>query len=105
MGVVRFPNVARYLTSLPNGLDSYPQCEVKGSVLRQLADSTPVPFPSQGLPPQLEALVETPPLPSDWIPEVHFNALMLAHEDLIDPTTFREWVYKRILYTGEDIKN
>lgn len=95
MDASRFPHAARYLAALPRGLASHPQCEVKGSVLRQLTDSSPVPFPSEGLPPELAALVEHPPLPSDWISEVHFNTLMLAHEDVIDPTVFRRWVYDR----------
>ena len=95
MDELRFPRAAQYVGSLPAGLDSYPHCEVKGSVLRQLIDSSPVPFPDQGLTPALARLVQLPPLPSDWISEVHFNALMLAHEDLIDPAVFRQWVYDR----------
>lgn len=95
MNALRFPKAAQYIESLPDGLDSYPHCVVKGSVLRQLTDSSPVAFPNEGLSPVIRALVDSPPLPSDWIPEVQFNALMLAHEDLIEPDTFQKWVYDR----------
>lgn len=91
----KFPIAAGYVARLPRGLASHPECEVKGSVLRGLLDSTPVSFDVEGLPDELAELVRTPPLPSDWIPEVLFNALMLAHEDRIDPAIFRDWVYTR----------
>ncbi len=91
----RYPKAARYIDSLPRGLASHPQCQVKGSVLRQMIESTPTPFPTEGLPSDLRSMIDAPPLPSDWIPEVCFNALMLAHEDVIDPRVFREWVYTR----------
>ncbi|MBK6512604.1 MAG: hypothetical protein IPM79_37255 [Polyangiaceae bacterium] len=90
-----FPIAAAYVARLPAGLASHPDCQVKGSVLRGLLDSTPIAFETPGLPGELADLVRTPPLPSDWIPEVHFNALMLAHEDRIPHDIFREWVYSR----------
>jgi uncharacterized protein (TIGR02265 family) len=91
----RFPIASQYLASLPAGEASYPQCVVKGSVLRAIVDSSPIPFPSDELPATLAELVQTPPLPNQWVSEVKFNALMLAHEDLIPSAMFREWVYSR----------
>jgi hypothetical protein len=84
-----------YLSSLPAGLASYPQCQVKGSVLRGFADSSPVPFPLALLPPPLLALLDAPPLPSDWISEVHFLALATAHESQLTPSAREQWVYQR----------
>lgn len=90
-----FPIAAAYVARLPDGLASHPDCQVKGSVIRQMLDSTPVAFETLGLPREIADLVRVPPLPSDWVPEVQFNTLMLAHEDRIEPELFREWVYNR----------
>jgi hypothetical protein len=68
---------------------------VKGSVLRQLVESSPVPIPLDELTPTLRELVSSPPLPSQWVSEVQFNTLMLAHEDVYPKPAFREWVYAR----------
>jgi hypothetical protein len=87
--------LAAYLSALPAGLASHPQCQVKGSVLRGLFESTPVPFPRAILPPQLVSLVDDPPLPTDWISEVHFVALMTAHESQLTASAHERWVYER----------
>jgi hypothetical protein len=87
--------LARYVETLPIGLESYPECQVKGSVLRGLSASSPVPFPRAILPPPLLALLDDPPLPSDWIPEVPFLALMVAHESQPSPSAHTQWAYER----------
>lgn len=95
MDAARFPIASQYLAALPNGEASHPQCMVKGSVLRSLVETSPVPFPVKELPASLATLLESPPLPNEWVSEVRFNTLMLAHEELMPTSVFREWVYSR----------
>lgn len=95
MDAERYPKAARYLASLPAGEASHPECQLKGSVLRNMLDGTPMPFPREGLSPLARALVDSPPLASSWIPEVPFNALLLAHEDRVPRPVFEEWTYRR----------
>ena len=64
-------------------------------MLRQIVESAPVPFPLDELSPSLAELIRVPPLPNEWVSEVRFNAVMLAHEDVIPHGVFREWVYSR----------
>lgn len=87
--------LAKYVESLPAGLESYPECQVKGSVLRGLSMGSPCPFPRAILPPPLLALLDAPPLPSDWIPEVPFLALMVAHESQLSSGAQEQWAYDR----------
>ena len=63
--------------------------------MRSMLETSPVPFPIDALPASLATLLETPPLPSEWLSEVKFNALMLAHEEVMPDRVFREWVYSR----------
>lgn len=91
----RFPIASQYLAALPAGEASHPQCLVKGSILRSLLETSPVPFPVKELPAFLATLLESPPLPNEWVSEVKFNTLMLAHEELMPANVFREWVYSR----------
>lgn len=90
-----YPNAAEYLRRLPDGLDSHKQCQVKGSVLLSLLGSTPVPFIREGLPAAILALLDNPPLPNQWVSEVAFNALLMAHEERLDPGMLAEWVVAR----------
>lgn len=71
----------QYIASLPNGLDSYPSCQLKSSVLRGFCASIDVERLCSALPETLAALVERPPPPSDWIDEVKTTAIFLASAD------------------------
>lgn len=66
------PCVAAYLGRLPAGLDSYPECTAKASLLRDLVDSRPIDPDADCVPDGLRALLRTPPPVSSWIPEVAF---------------------------------
>ncbi|MFO0560693.1 MAG: hypothetical protein U0269_21940 [Polyangiales bacterium] len=65
----------RYLAALPNGLDSYPQCAMKGSVVRFLIAKLPEKHLLEELPEPLRELATFPPLPTAWVREVHASAL------------------------------
>jgi hypothetical protein len=89
------PRLERYLAGLPDGLASYPQCQVKGSVFRSLFDGVDLdPAP---LAPPLRQLLEDPPIASEWIPEVHLWALLFAAADQrrMDAEAIRSWIYQR----------
>jgi hypothetical protein len=91
------PSLEQYLATLPGGIDAYPQCMAKASVVRDAMQRT-LP-PGIDLPAPLRALIEQPPPVSAWIPEVHQNALMLAildtHFDETDVEGFYSWILDR----------
>ncbi len=90
------PSVTSYLSRLPLGADSYPECMVKASLIhnamasRPLGDDVPLPTAVRTL------LAHLPPV-SMWVPEVYFNILMLAildvHFGTRDLIGYRDWVY------------
>ncbi len=67
-----------YFQRLPLGIESYPDCRVKASVVRDAIASRPLDDVSGDLPPELESLVAEPPPVTAWVPEVHAVALMIA---------------------------
>lgn len=72
-----------WLAGLPHGLDSYPECQVKGSLLRRLAKSQTLQPHADKLPAELCAWLASPPLVSVWVPEVHLFAMLHALRDLV----------------------
>lgn len=72
----------RYLAGLPAGLDAFPECLAKGSVLRSTLIQQPIEELAARLPPELRALVKDPPVDSEWLAEVRFCAIHLAVADL-----------------------
>lgn len=80
----KFPSLTEYIDKLPNGLDSYPECEQKGSVLRALLSMWPeLPTLAPDLPPVLGRLVTEPPPPNLWVPECHGMALWALSCDVV----------------------
>src|SRR6266704_1402888 len=72
----------RYLAGLPAGLDSFPECVAKGSVLRSTLFQQPVDQLVARLPEPLRLLVVDPPVDSEWMSEVRFAAIYHAVVDL-----------------------
>lgn len=70
-----------YIASLPAGLDSYPSCVQKGSVVRTFVGGAPLLRDTQALPAPLRELAAQRPLATAWVPEVHATALYLALAD------------------------
>ncbi|MDB4971253.1 MAG: hypothetical protein JWN44_6942 [Myxococcales bacterium] len=66
-----------YLASLAGGLEAHPECLGKGSIARSVLAKFPIDKLPK-LPGPVQALVDSPPPSSLWIPEVHANALFLA---------------------------
>ncbi|MGB8930359.1 MAG: hypothetical protein WCC48_03805 [Anaeromyxobacteraceae bacterium] len=72
----------RYLAGLPAGLDSFPECVAKGSVLRSTLVQQPVAEIAARLPAPLRAIVTDPPIDSEWMSEVRLVAVYLAVTDV-----------------------
>jgi hypothetical protein len=72
----------RYVAGLPKGLDSFPDCLAKGSVLRSTLVQQPVPELAARLPESLRTLVTDPPVDSEWLPEARFVAIYHAVADV-----------------------
>jgi hypothetical protein len=86
-----------YLSRLPGGLDAHPACRAKGSLVRNLVDDVAAQLVLAELPAPLRSLAEDPPVETEWVPEVHFVALLLAladHRALTDLQTLA-WVRER----------
>jgi hypothetical protein len=79
----RLERLERYLSGLPGGLAAYPHCLAKGALVRNLLERELVPPLLSVLPEPLRRLVAEPPMGSEWIPEVHFGALLLAIADAV----------------------
>ena len=87
----------RYVATLPQGLESFPEFCCKGSLLRELVDLRDLPQETvEALPPALKVYFEVPPLVSSWYPEVHLVGVMLAHFEPRfggDRAAFVQWFY------------
>lgn len=78
----RFPTLTEYLGGLPEGIESYPQCVAKASLLRAVLDELGGPRSESGLPDALARELAEPSPPSAWIPEVIYVAAHYALQDL-----------------------
>jgi hypothetical protein len=89
------PRFSRYLSGLPSGLDSHPECKAKGSVFRNLLDG--VPCDIAGLPGPLRRHMEEPPIASEWLPEAHLWGLAFAVADQggMDDDRLHAWARER----------
>ncbi len=82
-----------WLERLPNGVDSFPDCQVKGSLLRRLVKSQMLQPHADTLPDPVRAWFAVPPLPSAWVPELHLFALLHALRDHVyDDAALAEFV-------------
>ncbi|MEZ4222352.1 MAG: hypothetical protein R3B13_15550 [Polyangiaceae bacterium] len=89
-------HLQHYIRLLPEGLNSYPDCQIKASIYRTyLADGT-VPIQAAALPRELADLVNEPRAMTQWIPAVHSLAITIAYRDLCgDDETFAAFVAQR----------
>lgn len=99
----RFPNAARYLDRLPDGIRSHPQCQVKAAVVLDHMSARSIPAPLlASFPRPVTELVDEPPMVSAWISEVVAMTYMIAVRDLHFPpgrmdAEYEAWTYERNL--------
>jgi hypothetical protein len=102
----RYRSVHDYLERLPDGIDSHPHCVAKASLLSHALRSRPIAPPPGSLPEAVHRLIEQPPPVSAWVPEVPFNAAVLAIYDEVfggeDLRGFEDWVcdFNRALFAN-----
>ena len=72
----------QYFRGLPDGWDSFPEFRAKASLIRTALEVRPAPTSLEAIPEPLRAYFEAPPLPSAWIPEVHYLAFGVAVADV-----------------------
>jgi hypothetical protein len=78
------PHLDAYIAALPRGLESHPECQLKGAVVRAILETSPgLVAKRDALPAFLSALLDTPPTHSAWVPEVVGMALQEARRDLL----------------------
>ncbi len=90
------PMLDAYLARLPQGLETSPQMQQKGSIVHSFLEGVPIHSHLSSLPPAIAELVKRPPLPSAWIPEVKAFGLFLACADLCfpSPEAYVEFAYR-----------
>lgn len=74
--------IDQYFRGLPDGWDSFPEFRAKASLIRTALEVRPAPTSLEAIPEPLRAYFEAPPLPSAWIPEVHYLAFGVAVDDV-----------------------
>lgn len=75
------PRMEAYLASLPGGLSAYGDCQAKGILVRMLASEEAYAWVAEELPGPFRRLLEDQPMASEWIPEVHYLALLYGLAD------------------------
>jgi len=76
-----------YLRDLPDGVNSYPECLAKASLIRTMMELVPAEYDDARMPDPVAELFRHPPPKNKWIPEVHSVA---AHFALFDASGLRE---------------
>jgi hypothetical protein len=80
MDAARYPRLAGYLAQLPQGLDSYPDCQTKGAVFHPFFSDKRLPD-DPALPPQILAIGKGALPQSRWLSSVPLWAGLLAISD------------------------
>jgi len=76
------PNTHQYVSALPDGLSSYPQCQIKADVFRDLVNDFPNLADNPDVPESLRFHL-TDTLHYTWQPEVIANTITLLIRDLV----------------------
>lgn len=93
----RYPLLAEYIDGLPGGLDAYPECEAKASLITSALDGHDAAPMLEGLPRVVRDAVENPPPAGVWAPAVLCDAVFFAICDRHYPTeaAVKQWTYQR----------
>ncbi len=96
---VRYPSLTAYLSRLPDGVDSNPECEAKGSMVRSALEDHDLAPELAHLPAPIAELVASPPPATRWVPLVHAEGIFHAVCDRFYPTddAVLEWTYRRTM--------
>ena len=91
----RFPRLAQYLDTLPQGLASFAECKAKGDILRHLVEKHPI-ADTTGLPDDLATTIKRPIASTSWLHECLCMGLHLAIGDAykMDDAAYDRWLYE-----------
>ena len=90
-----FPRLEEYVSRLPYGLDSYPECQTKGVVLASALGDFPFHDSWNELPAVVLARIVTPPLATEWVSSALTNAVQCVVADTYHPTDSALLSYNR----------
>ena len=92
-----FPTLSAYLSRLPDGLDSYPQCQAKGSMVISALEHHDLGPVLSHLPAELVELAGSPPPATRWLPLAHSESIFHAVCDRFYPkeADVIDWCYRR----------
>lgn len=87
-----YPRTLAYIAQLPRGLESFPECEGKASVYRKVFEFADMPL--QGLPPELQHLLDAPLPASTRVAQCQILALVVAMVEArrLDPRAEGAWI-------------
>jgi hypothetical protein len=78
---IRFPRAAAFVAALPRGLESYPACQQKASLVRALVEGEPIEVAEGLLPHAVAELLVHPPPANVWLPAAIGRTAWLAALD------------------------
>lgn len=92
----RFPTVAHYLDTLPDGVHSYPDAKIRGGLVNSILQAHQILEPRGALPDLVCDWVEQPPVQSEWIPQVVARVLLRAafDEHFKSREAYLKWAYE-----------
>lgn len=93
----RYPLLAEYIHALPGGLDAYPECEAKASLITSALDGHDTEAMLDGLPDVVLDAIENPPPAGVWVPAALCDAVFFAVCDRYypDEAAVKQWTYER----------
>lgn len=99
------PRLQAFLSGLPQGLDSFPACRAKGSMLRAALELRAIPDGAAALEPRIARLFFDPPPSSAWITEAEYVAFSLAMADLrhMDAPAFTRYWHEVMLHMTDGV--
>ncbi len=97
-----YPRLHEYLSSLPDGLASYPECKSKAVLVRTSIQGHDVSAMPPGLPASLREMILDPPATGLWVPAVYSDAVFYVMVDLHHPTPeeVHKWTRERTFYAA-----
>jgi hypothetical protein len=91
------------LRRLPDGLDSYPECKSKGTMVLSAIEGHRLDDLKPGLPPRVAEMIASPPGAGFWIPAVMSDAVFFAMVDNFYPKedAMLAWTRERTIRTAK----
>lgn len=94
MDATRYPRAAAYLEALPDGLDSFPQCQVQLTVFDSIRFAVEDVDVDVGVLPGALAEFFRGETGKGWVPEVLCQAANLVFADSVGESAYLQWSYE-----------